>query len=112
MHSFNHLNVTSSSDYAVFLSCLAIVTFFQQMSKKRVQMIYPFGFILAGLFMGDAVAMPVHWYYNVPAIKDDYNGWISKYEKPKDDHPTSILRHSNTGTNVYLTAMGKCHRTS
>ncbi|CAK8698537.1 unnamed protein product [Clavelina lepadiformis] len=50
-----------------------------------------------GLFIGDAVAMPVHWYYNVPAIKDDYNGWISKYEKPKDDHPTSILRHSNTG---------------
>lgn len=49
-----------------------------------------------GLFIADAVAMPVHWYYNVDLIKRDFNGWISRYEKPKDHHPTSILRLSNT----------------
>ena len=37
--------------------------------------------------MAEAVSMPVHWYYNVPQIKEDYNGWITKYETPKDIHP-------------------------
>lgn len=49
------------------------------------------------MFVGDAVAMPVHWYYDVPAIKRDFDGWISKYERPKNKHPTSILRVSNKG---------------
>ena len=41
--------------------------------------------------------MPVHWYYDVPRIKQDFKGWIKQYERPKDSHPTSILRLSNTG---------------
>nr|CAB3262948.1 uncharacterized protein LOC100185653 [Phallusia mammillata] len=52
---------------------------------------------IKGLFIGDSVAMPVHWYYDVPAIKRDFGGWIYKYEAPKNDHPTSILRVSNKG---------------
>jgi len=50
-----------------------------------------------GLFIGDAVSMPVHWYYDVTMIKFDFKGWICKYESPKDQHPTSILKISNTG---------------
>jgi len=50
-----------------------------------------------GLFIGDAVSMPVHWYYDVALIKHDFKGWICRYESPKDQHPTSILKISNTG---------------
>ena len=39
------------------------------------------------MFVADAVAMPVHWYYDVAHIKEDFNGWITKYEAPKDVHP-------------------------
>ena len=53
---------------------------------------------ILGLFIGDAVSMPVHWYYDVTMIKYDFKGWISKYESPKDKHPTSILKISNTGS--------------
>nr|XP_002128562.1 uncharacterized protein LOC100185653 [Ciona intestinalis] len=52
---------------------------------------------IKGMFIGDSVAMPVHWYYNVLDIKRDFNGWISKYERPLSDHPSSILRKSNKG---------------
>lgn len=34
---------------------------------------------LLGLFVGDALAMPVHWYYKLDDIKADYgaiNGFI------------------------------------
>ena len=55
-------------------------------------------YIKIGLFIGDAVSMPVHWYYDVTMIKFDFKGWISKYESPKDQHPTSILKISNTGS--------------
>ena len=49
-----------------------------------------------GLFIGDAVSMPVHWYYNALLIKDDFNGWITKYEQPKNIHPgTSGLTRPN-----------------
>jgi len=41
------------------------------------------------MFIGDAVSMPVHWYYNPQQIKEDFNGWISKYEEPKEIHPGS-----------------------
>eukprot|EP00743_Colponemidia_sp_Colp-15_P006961 GILK01007512.1.p1 GENE.GILK01007512.1~~GILK01007512.1.p1 ORF type:complete len:346 (+),score=36.72 GILK01007512.1:29-1066(+) len=45
---------------------------------------------LWGLFVGDAIAMPVHWYYDVDALKTDY-GRITNYENPKEKHPTSIM---------------------
>lgn len=50
-----------------------------------------------GLFIGDSLSMPVHWYYDVPCIKRDFNGWIKTYEAPKLNHPSSILHRSNTG---------------
>jgi ADP-ribosylglycohydrolase len=51
---------------------------------------------LLGLFVGDALAMPVHWYYSIPQLKKDY-GSIQGYTKPKVHMEGSIMNLSNTG---------------
>jgi ADP-ribosyl-[dinitrogen reductase] hydrolase len=52
---------------------------------------------LAGLCIGDALAMPVHWYYNRQALENDY-GLVSDYLKPRNPHPDSILWRSSYTT--------------
>jgi ADP-ribosylglycohydrolase len=37
---------------------------------------------LIGFYIGDALAMPVHWYYDLSRLKSDF-GRISRYEAPK-----------------------------
>jgi ADP-ribosyl-[dinitrogen reductase] hydrolase len=49
---------------------------------------------LWGLYIGDALAMPVHWYYNRSALYDDY-GWVTDYLSPKNPHPDSLLFRSS-----------------
>ena len=51
---------------------------------------------LIGLFIADAVAMPVHWMYDLYQLKADY-GVIRGYVKPKDEFRGSIMNLSNTG---------------
>lgn len=51
---------------------------------------------LWGMFAGDALAMPVHWYYDTGAIKRDF-GVLRDYQQPKDFHPDSIMSLSSTG---------------
>jgi ADP-ribosyl-[dinitrogen reductase] hydrolase len=34
--------------------------------------------------MGDAIAMPVHWYYNLENIQKDYGGKIKGLTEPVD----------------------------
>jgi ADP-ribosylglycohydrolase len=46
-----------------------------------------------GSLVADAVSMPVHWYYNVPAIDQDYADF-DYYMAPKNPHPDSILWRS------------------
>ena len=48
---------------------------------------------ILGMFIGDALAMPVHWYYDIHALKQDY-GRVSSYLAPKHPHPDSILWRS------------------
>jgi len=48
-----------------------------------------------GMVIADAVAMPVHWFYQIDEIKKRYNGWIDGYRAPCQKHPTSILTISN-----------------
>ena len=48
---------------------------------------------LYGLCIGDALAMPVHWYYNRLALMDDY-GRVTDYLAPRNPHPDSILWRS------------------
>jgi len=52
---------------------------------------------LIGFFSGDALAMPVHWYYDVRQLFHDFPGGIRKYESPKSSFPGSIMNLSNTG---------------
>lgn len=47
-----------------------------------------------GMFIGDALAMPVHWYYDTFALRMDY-GEVRDYLKPKNPHPDSILWRSS-----------------
>ena len=49
--------------------------------------------VLLGALAADAVAMPVHWYYNQSAIERDF-GLIDRYHAPKPQHPDSILWRS------------------
>lgn len=51
---------------------------------------------LWGMFIGDALAMPVHWYYNIAALWHDF-GQIRDYQAPKAHHPNSIMALANTG---------------
>ena len=48
---------------------------------------------LYGLFIGDALAMPVHWYYDPSNIEKTF-GTIRDYVAPKAVHPESILWRS------------------
>jgi ADP-ribosyl-[dinitrogen reductase] hydrolase len=49
---------------------------------------------MVGMFIGDALAMPVHWYYDTQALKEDY-GKVSDYLQPRNPHPDSILWRSS-----------------
>ncbi|CAL8407149.1 unnamed protein product [Arctogadus glacialis] len=53
------------------------------------------GGALWGLAAGDALSMPVHWYYDVRHIHRDFEGWISGLRAPRGRHPSSILALSN-----------------
>lgn len=44
--------------------------------------------------IGDALAMPVHWYYDRNALRRDY-GLVDHYLAPKNPHPGSILWRSH-----------------
>ena len=46
---------------------------------------------LWGLFIGDALAMPAHWYYNPDNIKKDFAGGLKAYESPRHPHPESFM---------------------
>jgi ADP-ribosylglycohydrolase len=49
---------------------------------------------LLGAFLGDALAMPVHWYYDRAAMARDY-GRVVDLVAPKNPHADSILWRSN-----------------
>ncbi|WP_045750462.1 ADP-ribosylglycohydrolase family protein [Candidatus Methylopumilus turicensis] len=51
--------------------------------------------LLWGLFIGDALSMPVHWYYDISALAKDF-GQIRDYQAPKAHHPNSIMSLANT----------------
>ena len=48
---------------------------------------------LLGLLIGDAIAMPVHWYYNRAALQADY-GTVRDFMEPRPVHPDSIFWRS------------------
>ncbi|AVI64266.1 hypothetical protein MOY_13206 [Halomonas sp. GFAJ-1] len=53
---------------------------------------------LKNLFIGDALAMPVHWFYNVHDIDRAFPEGINTFEAPPAFHPSSIMSmHSTSG---------------
>lgn len=46
---------------------------------------------LWGVFIADAIAMPVHWYYRRKYIKEGFDGGITKYEDAPHPHPESFM---------------------
>lgn len=50
--------------------------------------------VVYGLCIGDALAMPVHWYYNRQALFQEY-GRVTDYLGPRNPHPDSILWRSS-----------------
>ncbi|MFW6312379.1 MAG: hypothetical protein ACOC2N_00655 [Spirochaetota bacterium] len=46
---------------------------------------------LWGLFIGDALAMPAHWYYDRENIRRDFDGGVTGYEAPEHPHPESFM---------------------
>jgi len=56
------------------------------------------GAALRNLFVADALAMPVHWYYKISDIEKAFPGGIRQLEAAPDFHPSSIMSlHSTTG---------------
>lgn len=47
-----------------------------------------------GSLIADALAMPVHWYYDTVALRNDY-GVVDRFLEPKNFHPGSILWRSH-----------------
>lgn len=53
---------------------------------------------LQNLFIADALAMPVHWFYRVSDIDSAFPRGVNKFEAPPDHHPSSIMSlHSTSG---------------
>jgi hypothetical protein len=48
------------------------------------------------MFVGDSLAMPVHWYYNPMDILKQFSGGITKLEAAPEHHPSSIMSLHST----------------
>lgn len=51
---------------------------------------------LQSMFVGDSLAMPVHWYYNTMDILKQFPGGITKLEAAPTFHPSSIMSLHST----------------
>jgi hypothetical protein len=56
-----------------------------QMRERRIRN------ALWGLFIGDALAMPAHWFYSLSNIQQYFDGGIRKYEAALHPHPESFM---------------------
>jgi ADP-ribosyl-[dinitrogen reductase] hydrolase len=46
---------------------------------------------LWGLFAGDALAMPVHWFYSRENIRKEFDGGVAGYEAARHPHPEAFM---------------------
>ncbi|MEM1293911.1 MAG: ADP-ribosylglycohydrolase family protein [Verrucomicrobiota bacterium] len=46
---------------------------------------------LWGLFAGDALAMPAHWFYSLGNLRETFAGGVTKYEAAPHPHPESFM---------------------
>jgi ADP-ribosyl-[dinitrogen reductase] hydrolase len=63
------------------------------LASSTFSQISPFMGAYLGTLVGDALAMPVHWYYDRVALQRDY-GVVDRFLAPRNPHPDSILWRS------------------
>lgn len=51
---------------------------------------------LKNMFVADALAMPVHWFYNPADIEKAFPGGVSRFEAAPATHPSSIMSLHST----------------
>jgi len=67
-------------------------------AKAQQEILDRIGGSLWGLFIGDAMAMPTHWFYGgASQIVKTYGGQIKTFTQPKAELPGSIMNLSSTG---------------
>src|SRR5690348_12278436 len=47
---------------------------------------------IVGAFIGDALGLGPHWYYDLAELRRDYGDWITTYTDPKPDRYHSGLK--------------------
>ena len=63
---------------------------------------------LWGMFIGDALAMPAHWYYETYKLKQDF-GEITKYEAPKSEFSDSKMHVNYSKYDTDMIGEVICH---
>jgi ADP-ribosylglycohydrolase len=60
---------------------------------------------LLGAFIGDALALGPHWYYNLEELRRDYGDWISDYTDPQPNRYHAGLKAGQLSQAGYLLKM-------
>ena len=60
---------------------------------------------LLGAFIGDALALGPHWYYNLDEMRRDYGDWISDYTDPQPNRYHAGLKAGQLSQAGYLLKM-------
>ncbi|MDN5863085.1 MAG: ADP-ribosylglycohydrolase family protein, partial [Salinisphaera sp.] len=57
---------------------------------------------LLGAFIGDALALGPHWYYDLDALRRDYGQWIDDYTDPRPDRYHGGMRAGQSSQSGWL----------
>ena len=60
---------------------------------------------LMGAFVGDALALGPHWYYDLDALRRDYGPWITDYTEPRPERYHAGLRAGQSSQAGWLLEM-------
>ena len=60
---------------------------------------------LIGAFVGDALALGPHWYYDLDALRADYGSWITDYTDPRPDRYHGGLKAGQSSQAGWLLEM-------
>ena len=60
---------------------------------------------IVGAFIGDALGLGPHWYYNLRELRTDYGDWISDYTDPKPGRYHDGLKAGQLSQSGYILTM-------
>lgn len=60
---------------------------------------------LMGAFIGDALALGPHWYYNLGELRDEFGPWIDDYTKPRPNRYHAGLDAGDSSQSGIILAM-------